>query len=75
MNEMTFHNITGGGYPWYVFKGNPISKVNKLVDHSSVVDYDIMPTPINIAEAFNYLNQGPNYNGKLARGKRERRDK
>lgn len=66
---MLLHNITGGDHPWYVFKGNPISKVNKLMDHSSVVDYDIMPTPLSIAQAFNYLNQGPNYDTSLARGK------
>jgi hypothetical protein len=65
---MTHHNITGGAHPWYVFKGNPILKVNKINDHSSVVDYDIMPTPVSIAQAFNYLNQGINYDGKRARG-------
>lgn len=65
---MTYHNITGGAHPWYVFKGSPILKVNKLKDHSSVVDYDLMPTPLNIAQAFHYLNQGTNYNRKLTRG-------
>ena len=58
---MTYHNITGGSHPFYVFKGNPIEKVNKLIDGNSVVNYDIMPTPVSIAKAFNYLSRGPNY--------------
>ena len=66
---MTLHNITGGTHPWYVFKGNPVLKVNKIKDHSSVVDYDMIPTPLSIAQAFNYLNQGANYDSKRTRGK------
>ena len=61
--------VPGGTHPWYVFKGNPISKVNRNSGNASVVDYDLIPTPPNVALAFELLNRGPNYNAKLARRK------
>jgi hypothetical protein len=69
INEMTLHNISGGEYPWYVFKGNPIRKVNDLNDHSSVVDFDLMPTPPSIEEVFHHIGEGRNYNSDEAHRK------
>ena len=66
INEMSLHNITGGDHPWYIFQGNPISKINQDRDHKSVVDFDAIPTPLAVSQVFTYIGQGKSYDQQSA---------
>lgn len=44
------HTIVGGSHPWYVFKGNPVSEIDK--DPNSLVALKNCPTPEVIQKTF-----------------------
>jgi hypothetical protein len=51
------HNIVGGAHPWYIFKGNPISKIAE--EENSVVPDEDCPTPSVLQESMDkFAKQG-----------------
>ncbi len=56
IEEMIDHRIVGGKYPWYVFKGHPISNGDSEKPES-LVKYKECPTPPMIQEAFSLYGQ------------------
>ena len=56
IEEMIDHRIVGGKYPWYVFKGHPISNGDSEKPES-LVKYNECPTPPMLQEAFTLFGQ------------------
>lgn len=61
MDGIQEHNMTGGKYPWYIFKGHPLKQAGPMVAENSLVYYDICPTPYSLTVAFQSLSSGLNY--------------
>jgi hypothetical protein len=59
IHGMKLRNLTGGKYPWYVFKGNPIRTIAN--EKGSLVSTSDVKTPKLIAEALHYVNMGNGY--------------
>jgi hypothetical protein len=64
------HNLTGGRYPWYVFKGHPI-RDGRSNAKNSLVNAEDVPTPRVIAEALHFVNMGPFYDTSATVSKEE----
>ncbi len=67
MDQVETHKMVGGSHPWYVFIGHPLKverhskiKARAPPNNSHLVDYDLVPTPHLLHEAFEMLTKGPN---------------
>mmetsp|Transcript_15922 Transcript_15922/g.26788 ORF Transcript_15922/g.26788 Transcript_15922/m.26788 type:complete len:604 (+) Transcript_15922:538-2349(+) len=53
MQQVKDHRIQGGTHPWYVFKGNPVTRLSDR--HDSLVKLENCPTPPVLQQAFEHF--------------------